>query len=67
MANQIALNYNVMPLILNALKTGTPQKTKVYTESKTVIGKSLKFAFSDPRATSRLPSHRKTSLFVSTG
>jgi hypothetical protein len=46
------------------MKLGTHEKTKIYNETKTVTGQTMKFAMSDPRLAASLPAHQKNSLFI---
>lgn len=64
MANKIAFKYNIIPLLLNSLKTGISCKTEVDNESKTVLGRSMKFRFGNERLATQLPDTQKNSLFL---
>jgi hypothetical protein len=64
MTNQIAVNWNGLPNLISKMKLGTHEKTKIYNETKTVTGQTMKFAMSDPRLAASLPAHQKNSLFI---
>jgi len=64
MANKIAVNYNTISLILPLLKLGTPQKSEIHNETKTVNARTMTFVMSNPRLAQSLPSTRKNNIFI---
>lgn len=64
MANKIAINYDTVSLFLPLLKTGTPQKSEIHNETKTVDARTVTFVMSNPRFAQSLPSTRKNNIFI---